>query len=221
MCASRKSPSTKRRAPLQSDLTGCPLQRVAMDILGPLPLTDRGNKYVLVVGDYFTKWVEAYAMPNMEAGTVAELFVSRFVCQFGVPDVLHTDQGRNFESALLKEVCQLLGVVKTRTTPYHPQSDGLVQRFNRTLLNLLSMAASENERDWDLHIPMVMMAYRTSVQESTRCTPFYLMFGREGRLPADVMFRLPSSPMQVNKYAQGMRFRMEQAYQLVRDRLQL
>ena len=80
-----------------------------MDILGPLPLTDRGNKYVLVVGDYFTKWVEAYAMPNMEAGTVAELFVSRFVCQFGVPDVLHTDQGRNFESALLKEVCQLLG----------------------------------------------------------------------------------------------------------------
>ena len=80
MCASRKSPSTKRRAPLQSDLTGCPLQRVAMDILGPLPLTDRGNKYVLVVGDYFTKWVEVYTMPNMEAGTVAELFVSHFVC---------------------------------------------------------------------------------------------------------------------------------------------
>ena len=152
---------------------------------------------------------------------MAELFVSRFVCQFDVPDVLHTDQGRNFESALLKEVCQLLGVVKTRTTPYHPQSDGLVERFNRTLLNLLSMAASENERDWDLHIPMVMMAYRTSVQESIGCTPFYLMFGREGRLPADVMFRLPSSPMQVNKYAQDMRFRMEQAYQLVRDRLQL
>ena len=73
------------------------------------------------------------------------------------------------------------------------------------------MAASENERDWDLHIPMVMMAYRTSVQESTGCTPFYLMIGREGRLPADVMFRLPSSPMQVNKYAQDMRFRMEHA----------
>ena len=124
-------------------------------------------------------------------------------CQFGVPDVLHTDQGRNFESALLKEVCQLLGVVKTRTTPYHPQSDGLVERFNRTLLNLLSMAASDNERDWGLHIPMVMMAYRTSVQESTGCTPFYLMFGREGRLPADVMFCLPSFPMQVNKVRSG------------------
>ena len=91
-----------------------------------------GPPYVLVVGDYFTKWVEAYPMPNMEAGTVAELFVSCFVCHFGVPDVLHTNQGRDFESALLKEVCQLLGVVKTRTTPYHPQSDGFVERFNRT-----------------------------------------------------------------------------------------
>ena len=94
MCASRKSPSIqKRQAPLQSNITGCPLQRVAMDILGPLPLASRGNKYVLVVGDYFTKDVEAYPMPNMEAGTVAELFVSCFVCHFGVPDVLHTDQG--------------------------------------------------------------------------------------------------------------------------------
>ena len=71
-------------------------------------------------------------MPNMEAGTVAELFMSCFVCHFGVPDVLHTNQGRDFESALLKEVCQLLGVVKTRTTPYHPQSDGFVERFNCT-----------------------------------------------------------------------------------------
>ena len=74
------------------------------------------------------------------------------------------------------------------------------------------MAASENEHDWDLHIPKVMMAYRTSVQESTGCTPFYLMFRREARLPADVMFRLPSSPLQVNKYAQDVRFRLEQAY---------
>ena len=159
-----------------------------MDLLAPLPLTVRGNRYVLVVGDYFTKWIEAYTkwmeevypMPNMEAGTVANVFVSRF----GVPDVLHTDQGRNFESTMIKEVCQLLGIVKTRTTPYHPQSDGLVERFNRTLLNLLSLAASENEQEWDLHLPMVMLAYRTSVQESTGCTPFYLMFGREARLPS-------------------------------------
>ena len=92
------------------------------------PLTDRGNKYILVLGDYFTKWVESFPIPNMEAKTIANMFVGHFVSRFGAPDVLHTDQGRNFESALFKEVCLLLGVHKTRTTPYHPQSDGLVER---------------------------------------------------------------------------------------------
>ena len=136
-------------------------------------------------------------------------FVHHFVSHFGVPDILHTDQGRNFESTLLKEVhvCKLLGIVKIRTTPYHPQSDGLVERFNRTLLNLLSLAASENEQEWDLHLPMVMLAYRTSVQVSTGCTSFYLMFGREARLSADVMYGLPMSttPSQVNQYARYVR----------------
>ena len=222
-CLSRKSPSQARRAPMQSDLVGYPLQRVAMDILGPLPSTTRGNKYVLVVGDYFTKWVEAYPMINMEAKTVADLFVHQFVSRFGVPDTLHTDQGRNFESSLLKEVCQLLGVSKTRTSPYHPQSDGFVERFNRTLLDLLSIAASENEHDWDLHLPLVMMAYRTSVQESTGCTPFYLMFGREICLPADVMFGLPpaSAPQQVNQYALDLRTHLETAYQRVRSHMEM
>ena len=130
-------------------------------------MTGRGNRYVLVVGDYFTKWMEAYPMAIMKAGAVAGILVHHFVSHFGVPDILHTDQGRNFESTLLKEVCKLLGIVKTRNTPYHPQSDGLVERFNRTLLNLLSLAASENEQEWDLHLPMVMPAYRTSVHMSS------------------------------------------------------
>ena len=159
--------------------------------------------------------------PNAQygSGTVANVFVHHFVSHFRVPDVLHTDQGRNFESTLMKEVCRLLGIVKTRTTPYHPQSDGLVERFNRTLLNLLSQAASENEQEWDLHILMVMLAYRTSVQESTGCTPFYLMFGREARLPADVMYGLPpsSNPIQVNQYALDLRLLLKSAYQRVRE----
>ena len=108
--------------------------------LGPLPQSERGSKYILVIGDYFNKWLEAFAIPNMEAVTVAEAFVFQFVSRFGVPDFLHTDQGRNFESALLKAVCTLLGVSKTRISPYDPKSDGLIERFNRTLLSLLSMA---------------------------------------------------------------------------------
>ena len=86
-------------------------------------------------------------MKDTEALTIAKVFVNEFVCRFGVPDSLHTDQGRNVEAKVLKEVCQLLGVKKTRTTPYHPQSDGLVESFNRTLLDMLSMAVKDDERE--------------------------------------------------------------------------
>ena len=159
-----------------------------MDILGPLPTTVRGNKYVLVVGDYFTKWTEAYPMPDSEATTVARLLVNEFICRFGVPEQLLTDQGRNFESTLIEQICQLLGIRKMRTTPYHPQSDGMVERFNRTLLSMLSVAVEESEGDWDLKIPTIMFAYRSSVHESTGESPFCLMFGREAPLPVDVMY---------------------------------
>ena len=177
-----------RHTPLQLHQPGVPLQQVAIDILGPLPETERGNRYVLVIADHFTKWTEAFAMSNMEAHTVAELFVYNFVCRFGAPDYLHTDQDRNFESNLFREICKLLGVLKNRTTPYHPQSDELVQWFNHTLLN---MAAQDRECDWDLQLPLIMMAYRTSIQESTGATPFSFMFGREAHLPIDVMFGMP------------------------------
>ena len=220
-CASRKMLPKSRHAPLQLHQPGVPLQRVAMDILGPLPETERGNRYILVIADYFTKWTEAFPMSNMEAHTVAKLFVYNFVCRFGAPDYLHTDQGRNFESNLFSEICKLLGVSKTRTTPYHPQSDGLVERFNHTLLNMLSIAAQDQECDWDVQLPLIMMAYRTSVQESTGATPFSLMFGREAHLPIDVMFGMPPGEESVSPshYAFLLRQRMEAAYHRVRSQL--
>ena len=204
---------------MQIERVGNPLERVAMDILGPLPETSRGNKYILVLGDYFTKWTEAYAMQNMEAVTVARIFVNEFVSRFGAPDSLHTDQGKNFDSMLLKEVCRLLGVEKTRTTPYHPQSDGLVERFNRTLLNMLSIIATEKEDGWDLQLPTAMLAYRTSIHETTKATPFSLMFGREARLPVDVVYGSPpdetfESP---SEFALKLRDRLADAYKLVRN----
>ena len=172
------------------------MQRVAMDILGPLPETDRHNRYILVIADYFTKWAEALPLPNMEAETVAQKFVHHFVCQFGVPDFLHTDQGKNFDSILMKEICRLLGMQKTRTSPYHPQSDGLVERLNRTLLSMVSTLAEEESKNWDLNLPLLMLAYRTSVQETTGASPYSLMFGRETRMPVDIMFgRPPEEPL--------------------------
>eukprot|EP00731_Ephydatia_muelleri_P023738 Em0016g9a len=219
LCGSTKSPPKHRHAPLQADVSTTPMQRVAMDILGPLPLTPRSNKYVLVIGDYFTKWTEAFAIPDMETVTVARVFVNEFVSRFGAPTHLHTDQGRSFESSLIKELCQLMGIVKTRTTPYHPQSDGMIERFNRTLLSMLRMAAVDDESNWDLKLPCLMLAYRTSVHEATKHTP---MFGREVQLPIDVMFGLPTGsgqPTNVPVYVKELRKWLSEAYERVRQHL--
>jgi transposase InsO family protein len=132
-------------------VTGYPLQMVAMDIVGPFPESLAGNTFVLVVADYFTRWTEAYPIPNQEATTVAKKLVDQFFFRFSPPEQLHSDQGRNFESEVITEVCKLLGVVKSRTTPYHPQSDGLIERFNRTLLDMLAKAARERPFHWEEH----------------------------------------------------------------------
>eukprot|EP00731_Ephydatia_muelleri_P025614 Em0017g697a len=223
-CASRKPPPAKLRAPLQLDPAVRPLQRVAMDIMGPLPETSRGNKYILVIADYFTKWSEAYPIPNMEAITVAKCLVNEFICRFGVPEQLHSDQGRNFESKVIKNICDLLQIRKTRTSPYHPQSDGLVERFNRTLLNLLSIAVVDAERDWDVQLPLLMFAYRTSMHETNGVTPFEMMFGREVVLPEHLMFNLPVSTEQVLQegveYVDYLKKRFQLVHQYVRQNAQ-
>jgi hypothetical protein len=103
---------------------------MAMDILDPLPMTERSNKYVLVCGEYFTKWIECIPLRNQEAVTIAEALVENVFSRYGMPHELHSDQGRNFESQVMSSVCELLDINKTRTSPYHPQSDGRVERFN-------------------------------------------------------------------------------------------
>ena len=121
LCASRKPPARRLRAPMQQHLTGAPMERVSMDVLGPLPRSAGKNRFILLICDYFTKWVEAFPLPDQEARTVANKFVKEFVCRYGTPRKLFTDQGTNFQSQLLREVCELLDIDKSRTTPYHPQ----------------------------------------------------------------------------------------------------
>ena len=133
------------------------MERIAIDMLGPLPKTVSGNEYVMVMCDYFTKSVECYALPDQQAYTVADALVTNFFSRFGVPYVLHTDQGRDFESHLFQHICELLGVHKTRTSSYRPQSDGLVERFNRTLQQMLASYVNGHRNDWDDHLPYMCM----------------------------------------------------------------
>lgn len=186
-CGSRKSLGKSPCAPLLPSIPSRPFERVALDILGPLPQTPRKNQYILVIGDYFSKWTEAFPLPNQEACTVAKVLTEEWVCRFGVPRSLHSDQGRNFESTLFKELCDLLRMHKSHTSPYHPQSDGLIERFNRTLLDMLSFFVEDNQLNWDILMPYVMLAYCSSVHASTLFTPYRVVFGQEIVLPVDVM----------------------------------
>ncbi|KAG1941073.1 interleukin-1 receptor accessory protein-like 1-A [Pimephales promelas] len=136
-CSSCKTTSPMGRAKLQSYQAGAPMDRLHLDILGPFPESKSGNRYILVIIDQFTRWVEAFPVPEQGAETTAKRLVFDFISRFGAPLEIHTDQGRNFESSLFMEVCRLLQVTKTRTTPYHPASNGQVERFNRTLLQMI------------------------------------------------------------------------------------
>ena len=223
ICSSRSGPQKKPRAPLGQYNVGVPMERIAIDVLGPLPTTDEGNKYLLIAADYFTKWVEAYPLPNQEATTVAEVLVNEFVCRFGTPQIIHSDQGRNFESAVFTEMCRLLGITKTRTTPLHPESDGMVERFNRTIESQMSKFVDANQRDWDVHVPLLLMAYRSSVHDTTGCTPAQLMLGRSLRLPIDLHLGRPEDEVSqhVSTYADELQAKMERVHEFARLHLQL
>ena len=116
-----------------------------MDLLDMSVTTAKGNRYVQVMVDSFSRWTEACLLPDTTALAVADAFFQHIVCRFGMPMEIHSDQGREFENNVMQELCLLCGSHKTRTTPYHPESDGLVERFNRTLLIMLVMFAGRTE----------------------------------------------------------------------------
>ena len=217
-CTTRKTPAPGRRAPMGTIVASYLMQIVATDLVGPLPESDTGNQYILVIADYFTRYMEAFPLPNQEATTVAKKLVDEIFLRFSAPEQLHSDQGRQFESQLITEVCKLLNINKTRTTPYHPQCDGLVERFNRTLLNMLATCAKDHPFDWEHYIRKVCMAYNSSIQSSTGYTPFYLMFGRQARLPIDVLYGTREESYQCQgEYARLLQTRLNSAYDIVRE----
>ena len=209
------------RAPLQQLAVGMPMERMALDILGPLPETIRGNRFVVVIMDYFTKWAEAFALVNHKAATVADCLVTEVFLRLGVPHQLHSDKGSDFESKLFTEMCKLMGTNKTRTTAYRPQSDGLVERFNRSLQMMISKLTNEFRDNWDQILPFVLCAYRATAQQSTKFTPNFLMLGREALLPIDLVYgySAPDTRECHIDYTEWVRQAMETAFERCRKEL--
>lgn len=153
-----------------------PFEKVFLDIVGPLPITDSHNKYILTFEDDLTKFCEAIAIPNQEASTIAESFVTHIICKFGTPSYVLTDQGANFLSAIFKETCKLLKISKIQTTAYHPQSNGSLERTHRNLAEYLRNFVSKDNLNWDKWIAYAMFTYNISTHTSTNFTPFELLF---------------------------------------------
>jgi len=221
-CAASKGPSTRSRGSMKQYNVGLPFERMAIDVAGPFPETERGNKYILVATDYFSKWPEVFAIPNQEATTIVEVLFNNVFSRFGVPLELHSDQGRNFESKLFQKLCDLLGINKTRTTPLHPQSDGMVERFNRTLEEHLSKVVDIHQKDWDQHIPSFLLAYRSAIHDTTGFTPARVLFGRELRLPCDLKFGTPNEEhVEINDYIDELKEKLLSIHDLTRKKIRL
>ena len=220
-CQIRKIPQRKACSPMQQYLVNSPMERIALDIL---PETYSGNRYILVVGDYFSKWSDAWAMPDTETSTVVELLIPHVFCQWGLPLHIHSDRGSQFESKLFQELCLAFGISKTRTTAYHPQSDGMIERLNRTIEDMLSKYVSENQRDWDEFLPFVMLAYRTSTHDSTGFSPAMIFMGREPRLPIDLLIGSPpvdSEDLSLStcEYIATLRSKIQKVHELASEKL--
>jgi hypothetical protein len=165
-----------------------PFHTIAVDVLSGIPRTLSGGTSIVVFTDTFAKWTEAFPVSCHDARTVAKLLVHEIVCRWGAPVRLLSDQGPEFISSVVKHTCRLLGINKIFTTTYHPSTNGQVERFNKTLINLLAPFVNKEKDDWDIYIPYVMFAYRNSIHSSTGYSPYHMMFARDPFLPMDSIY---------------------------------
>lgn len=185
--------------PIELPDTAEPMDIVGMDLMGPLPQSDRGNRYVIVFCDYLTRYVEAFALKDIQAVTVARVLVEELICRYSAPRALLSDRGANLTAAVVKEAIRLAGVEKRfLTTAYHPQTDGLVERWNSTFQKIVRMYVNTRQTDWCSFVRYACFAYNTSPQESTKYAPFTLMFGREPRLPIEAALNWKPNPYMVD-----------------------
>ena len=159
-------------------------QRVHIDLFGPLKVSSTGKKYILVMTDAFSKYAELVAIDNKTAPNVARFLFERWVCRFGTPLEITSDNGLEFCNGVTKELFKLLQIKHTHTTPYHPQANSSAELINKTIAKYLASMVDESTLDWPLYVAPMQFAYNTSINTSTKASPFFITFGHEARLPS-------------------------------------
>ena len=209
------------RPPLHPIPVSKPFQILGIDVMD-LPLTDQGNKHVVVIQDLFTKWPLAFAIPDQKTTRIARLVAEEVIPLFGVPECLLSDRGTNLLSNLMMELCKILGIKKLNTTAYHTQCDGAVERFNRTLKTILRKHAAKFGCQWDRFLPGILWAYRNTPHTSTGEKPSFLLFGVDCRSPTEAAY-LPATkvhPTDVQDYKEELMLSLSSARQLAASSIQ-
>lgn len=158
-------------------------RHVHVDIVGPLP-SSNGNKYILTAIDRFSRWPEAFAIPDIETKTIARTLVNEYFSRFGIPLQITTDQGRQFESRLFSDLCKTLGCSHIHTSPYHPCSNGMIERFHRQLK--AAIRATQDTMHWSEVLPLVLLGIRTTIKDEIGHSPSELLYGEEIRVPNEL-----------------------------------
>ncbi|MCB4745566.1 MAG: transposase family protein, partial [Sulfurovum sp.] len=196
-----------------------PLEVLAIDFT-KLDQASDGRENVLVMTDVFTKFTQAVPTRNQEAATVAKVLVHEWFQRYGVPERIHSDQGRDFESRLVKELCDTYDIKKTRTTPYHPQGNAQCERFNRSMHGLLRTLPPEQKPRWPVHLPELVQAYNNTPHASTGFAPYFLLFGQEPRLPVDDLLGRPArTAAGTVDWVRQHRLRLQEAHHKASDQL--
>ena len=218
-CQTKFGKPKAQKAELASTADGMPWQRVSIDLVGPFKqLSSKGNKYILTAKCCFTKWIEAVAIPNKKAETVGKTLFDNIFSRMGMPQQLHSDQGKEFMDQSFNFMCRSLGILHTTTPSYNPQSNQ-VERSHRHLRACLK-ALENADGDWEDHLPTALMGMRTCVHKTTNMTPFKAMFGREAQLPIDVITGAPPELYEaetIENWARKIEARMNKIYEHIRD----
>jgi transposase InsO family protein len=182
-CQKRKSAGARITPEPQITQVGFPFEKIALDITGPLKPCRTGERYILGIIDYFTKYPMLIPIHNVDAKTVARALVNNWISTFGAPSTIHSDRGTSFESSLFYELCALFNIRKTKSAPFYPQSDGLIERLFRTVKDMIFATSDELSRDWKDTLPIISMGLRSSIQSSTGVSPYEAVFGTTMRIP--------------------------------------
>ena len=219
-CQKNKITQNKTKMPMKITTTPDVVwEKCALDIVGPLNQTSDGNKYVLTFQDELSKYTLAIPIQQQDAVTVAKAFVEEVVLKFGIPQMILTDQGSNFMSEVFTNVCKLLKIKKIRTTAYHPQSNGALERTHRVLVEYLRCFILEDQSNWDKWLPYATFVFNTTPHTATGFTPHELLFGRKPNIPGVLQKEPPDVQYTYDNYIRELQSRLQSSYQTARINL--